>query len=220
MIITVIGATGNLGRQLLTKGLERGHSVRAISRSIESTGADLNPAIERFPGSDSTPEVMAQAFTGVDVVLSVFPPSLANPADYSNQLTRVLEAAKSAGVPRVIGLVGSAGTMTSKGIHLVDTDYFGETARNFYQGVHAAWDSYRNERDYPWVAFVPAARMQNHMPELGHYRTRTDEQLVTTDDDSWHFFEVSQISYPDLAAAMLDEAERPMHNHAFVTVGY
>lgn len=222
MILTVIGATGNLGRKLLTQGAARGHQMRAISRSISRTvsSAPLPAGVAVFEGSDATPDVLAEAFAGADVVMIVFPPSLANPGDYPNQIARVLAAAKANGVPRVIGLVGSAGTMTSKGMALVDTDFFGETTRHFYQGVHHAWDSYRAETELDWVCFVPAARMQTHMEDRGEYRTRTDEHLVTTDDSSWQFFDVSQISYGDLAMAMLDEVERLQHRHVFVTTGY
>lgn len=219
MILTVMGATGNLGRKLLEQGVARGHTMRAVSRSI-SGASGLPLGVEVFEGSDATPAVFQAAFTGTDAVLVVFPPSLANPGDYPNQIARVLAAAKQFGVPRVIGLVGSAGTMTSKGIALVDSDFFGETTRHFYQGVHHAWDSYRAEKELDWVCFVPAARMQTHMLDRGEYRTRTDEHLVTTDDTSWQFFDVSQISYGDLAKAMLDEAEQPKHRWVFVTTGY
>jgi len=103
---------------------------------------------------------------------------------------------------------------------LVDTDYFQETTRHFYQGVEAAWDVYRNATDLNWVAFVPAARMLHHLPDRGVYRTRSDELLVTTDDSSRRYFDTSQISYGDCARAMLDEVERPTHSRQFVTLGW
>jgi putative NADH-flavin reductase len=62
--------------------------------------------------------------------------------------------------------------------------------------------------------------MQTHMPDRGEYRSRTDEHLVTVDDSSWQFFDTSQISYGDLAKAMLDEVEQPKHRWVFVTTGY
>jgi putative NADH-flavin reductase len=145
----------------------------------------------------------------VDAVVIVFPAPLAHPQDYPGQLQRVLDAVRDAGAPRVVALIGSAGARTAHGGRLVDTDYFAETTRHFYQSVEAAWDVYRRSSDLDWVAFVPAARMQLHLPDRRTYRTRTDEHLVTTDDTARRYFDVSQIPYGDCAQAMLDEIERP-----------
>ncbi|MFT4212056.1 MAG: NAD(P)H-binding protein [Microbacterium sp.] len=216
--IAVIGASGNLGRALVGQALDRDMGVTALSRTITRSTPDARA--RAVDASDDDHETLVREFAGVDAVVLVFPPSLQHPEDYPEQVRRVFGAARDAGVPRLIGLVGSAGALTAHGIHLVDTDYFQETTRHFYQSVHAAWDVYRGETRPDWVTFVPAARMQVHLADRGTYRTRTDEQLVTTDDSSWRFFDVSQISYGDCARAMLDEIDRPAHSREFVTIGW
>jgi putative NADH-flavin reductase len=203
MRVAVFGSSGNLGRALVSQGRSRGWSIG------EQVLHSYDPA-----------ESLVAALTGSDAVLLIFPASLADPASYPTEVRRVLDATRDAGVHRLIGLVGSAGALTAHGERLVDTDYFGETTRHFYQSVHAAWDVYRTCSDVEWVAFVPAARMQTHLPGRGTYRTRTDERLVTTAEESRRYFDVSQISYADCALAMLDEIAVPAHSREFVTVGW
>jgi uncharacterized protein len=193
----VLGARGNLGRLVVAEA--------------ERRGIDVVPG-----GTDSdVPSVVS----GADVVVVVFPASIADPASYPAQLQAVFAAASAAGVRRVVGLIGSAGALTAHGERLVDTDYFAETTRHFYQSVHVAWDVYRT-CPLDWVAFVPAARMQIHLPARAAYRTRTDERLVTTDETSRRYFDVSQISYADCALAIVDELERPRFSRVFVSLGW
>ena len=218
MRAAVLGARGNLGRLLVAQALERGFTVRAISPHIDPGPGDLR--VTGIAASDRDHHELVAAFAGVDAVVIVFPAPLTHPQDYPSQIGRVLDAVRAAGGPRVIALIGSAGALTAHGERLVDTDYFQETTRHFYQSIEAAWDVYRRSADLDWVAFVPAARMQLHLPDRGTYRTRTDEHLVTIDDTSRRYFDVSQISYGDCARAMLDEIEHPRHSHVFVTVGW
>lgn len=218
MFIAVLGARGNLGRLLVAQALDRGFTIRAISPHMDPDTGDRR--VEGIAASDRDRDALVAACEGVDAVAVVFPAPLARPGEYPGQIERVLEAARDAGAPRVIALIGSAGALTAHGERLVDTDYFAETTRHFYRNVEAAWDVYRRSSDLDWVAFVPAARMQLHLADRGTYRTRTDEHLVTTDDASRRYFDVSQISYGDCARAMLDEIEQPRHSQIFVTLGW
>jgi putative NADH-flavin reductase len=218
MIITVVGATGNLGRELLRQGLARGHMMRAVAPHPER--AERDERVTRFKASDKDRTVLIEAFQGADVVVTVFPANVIHPETYSAEIQNVFEAAKQAGVCRIVGLVGSSGALTQNGQHLVDTDYFQETTRHYYQNVHASWDAYRQEREIDWVAVVPAARMQPHMAARGSYRVRTDGRLVVTDPDSMRYFDTSQISYADCAMAILDEVEHRRHSRVFLSVGY
>jgi len=218
VLVAVVGARGNLGRLLVAQALGRGFAVRALSPHMDPDTGD--PRVAGIAAADDDHDALVAAFTGVGAVVIVFPAAMDRPQTYPSQLGRVLDAVRSAGVPRVIALIGSAGSLTAHGERLVDTDYFAETTRHFYQSIEAAWDVYRRSTDLDWVAFVPAARMQPHLPDRGTYRTRTDEHLVTTDDTSRRYFDVSQISYGDCARAMLDEIEQPRHSQVFVTLGW
>lgn len=218
MIVTVVGATGHLGTELLRQGLARGHEMRAVAPHAER--AECDARVTRFKASDKDRAVLLEAFRGADVVVTVFPANVIHPETYSSEIRNVFEAVRQAGVYRIVGLVGSSGALTGSGQHLVDTDYFQETTRHYYQHVHASWDAYRQEREIDWVAVVPAARMQPHLKSRGYYRVRTDGHLVVTDTNSMRYFDVSQISYADCALAILDEVKTRRHSRVFLSVGY
>lgn len=218
MIIAGIGISGNLGKCLCAQAIQRGHTVRCISRDAAS--AELPEGAERFPGRAMDTEVLLKAFDGADVITPIFPPSLTDPWSYPQEIENVLNCARIAGVPRVVGLLGSSGAKVNLGCTLVETDYFSETTRHFYMNIHDSWNIYRNLTDLEWSIIVPAARMQRHMEDRGSYRIRTDEYLVTTDEESRRYFDVSLISYGDCARAILDEIENRAHSGQFVTIGY
>ena len=218
MTVTIIGVTGNLGRELLKKCLDRGIRVRGIAPHLDESAAP-NGAVF-YKGSAMDSELLVSVFSGCDAVFSVFPANIKDPWSYSDDTRNVIRCAKAAGVPRLIGLVGSAGAYVDQTHHLVDTDYFQETTRHFYQNVHASWDVYRSEQELDWVAFVPAARMEVQIPSRDTYRYRTDEHIVVTDESSMEYWEVSKISYTDCALAMVDELYMHRFSRQFVTVGY
>lgn len=218
MIITGIGISGNLGHHFCRQAIERGHTVRCVSRN--AANCDLPEAVERFSGSAMDSDVLMKALEGADVVTPVFPPFLENPWSYPDEIKNVLDCARKAGVGRVVGLLGSSGAKVNLGCTLVETDYFAETTRHFYMNIHDSFDIYRNLKDLEWAIIVPAARMQGHMEDKGVYRLRTDEYLVATDENSKQYFDVSQISYGDCARAILDEIETRAHSGHFITVGY
>lgn len=218
MLVAIVGATGNLGRALVTGARARGLGVRAISRDIDRDA--FEPDVDCVKASAADQDALTAALESANVVVIAFPPSLAAPGDYPDQIRNVFAAARASGARGVVGLIGSAGALTPHGQRLYETDYFEETTRHFYASVSNTWDAYRGQLEPDWVAFVPAARMQTHLADRSVYRTRIDEQLVTTDDASWRYFDTSQISYGDMAMAMLDEIERPSHSRQFVTVAY
>jgi hypothetical protein len=52
MKVTVLGATGLTGREIVRQALERGHQVTAVARDPSKLDGDaLNPALDRGPGA-------------------------------------------------------------------------------------------------------------------------------------------------------------------------
>jgi uncharacterized protein YbjT (DUF2867 family) len=72
-MILVTGATGNVGRPLVTQLLARGAKVRAISRHPET--ADLPDGAEVVEGDPSRPESLDGCLDGVTAVSSTPAPS-------------------------------------------------------------------------------------------------------------------------------------------------
>ncbi len=76
--ILLIGATGTVGRQLVSELLENSSvKLRALLRNPDS--ANLPPAIEKFPGDLTAPESLDSALKNIDAVFLVWtaPPATA-----------------------------------------------------------------------------------------------------------------------------------------------
>ncbi|MET7731181.1 NAD(P)H-binding protein [Streptomyces sp. NPDC005402] len=107
MRLTVFGATGGIGRELVRQGLAAGHEVTAVVRDparLTVTGERLE--VVRADLSD--PEVLRPAVAGRDAVLSGLGPRARKDAGVATRLTRVLLAAMEAEQVRRV-LVVSAG---------------------------------------------------------------------------------------------------------------
>jgi uncharacterized protein YbjT (DUF2867 family) len=70
-VILVTGATGNVGRQLVSQLLGNGATVRALSRNPDS--ADLPGGVEIARGDLADPESLDAGLDGVDAVFLVWP---------------------------------------------------------------------------------------------------------------------------------------------------
>jgi len=99
MTILVIGATGNVGRPTVAGLLAKGEKVRALSRSEENI-AKLPEGVEGVIGDLETGEGLAAACEGVDGVFLI----TSNGETESERGVRAVEAAKAAGVKRIVFL--------------------------------------------------------------------------------------------------------------------
>ncbi|HJP76217.1 MAG TPA: NAD(P)H-binding protein [Pseudonocardiaceae bacterium] len=103
-MITVTGATGNVGRALVERLAKSGEKVTAVSRGI---GAGDVPAGVRFERADlAEPESLKPALAGADSVFVLVSGAVAS-------IDGVVEQAKAAGVRRVV-LVSSQGVATGR----------------------------------------------------------------------------------------------------------
>ena len=96
MTILVTGATGSVGRLVVDRLLARGaRHVRALT--ADPRRAALPPDVEVVPGRVGNPGVLARALSGADALYLAPSPATA---------ARVLDAAREAGVRRVVDLSG------------------------------------------------------------------------------------------------------------------
>lgn len=68
LTVLVVGATGSIGRHVVTEAIAAGHRVRALVRSLER-GAGFPAAAERVVGDVTRPETLAAAVAGVDAIV-------------------------------------------------------------------------------------------------------------------------------------------------------
>jgi len=121
MVITIFGATGQVGRLAVHSALAMGHSVRAFSRDISMwIDEDLrNTRLEAIQGYVFNEEQVLGAISGADAVLSVLGGSI-DGTDQTRSLgiKNIVAQMKKAAVSRIIAL-GGAGVLSEQ-----DGSYF------------------------------------------------------------------------------------------------
>jgi uncharacterized protein YbjT (DUF2867 family) len=103
----ITGATGNTGRIIANSILAKGNKVRAIGRSAARLKALSDAGAEPFICNMADPSALTQAFTGVDAVYAMIPPSMiSNDYRRDQKLTAdaIGEAIKQSGVEYVVAL--------------------------------------------------------------------------------------------------------------------
>jgi putative NADH-flavin reductase len=217
MKIALIGATGFVGTALLNEALERGHEVVAIARNPEKTEKNSS-LLTTFSASAYDVDAIVKAISGADLVLSAFNAGWANPDLYNDFLRgseAIQEAAKKAGVPRLLVIGGAGSLEIAPGIQLVDTPDF---PAEYKTGATAARDYLnilKKETELDWTFFSPAIEMHQGITtgRTGNYRIGTDNPVFNEEHRSI-------LSVEDLAVAIIDEAEKHQFSHKRFTAAY
>jgi len=203
MKVALIGASGNIGSQILAELRARGHSVTAIARNPEK----IAPAAGvTAVGADVADEkALAAALRGHDAVISA--------VRFRNFDPRVLLGAiKTSGVKRLI-MVGGAGSLEARpGVQLIDTPDFPEAYKPEAGAGRSALNALRAESSLDWTFLSPSAVIASGA-RTGKFRLGKDAVLIGADGKS-------RISIPDYAIALVDELENPRHIRQRFTVGY
>ena len=111
MTILVVGASGNIGCQLVKQLDAKGQKVRALVRDTKKAPQGKN--VEAVAGDLTKPETLDQAFKGVDGVFVV----VAASPDMTKLEKNAFDAAKKNGVKHVV-LLSVAGANTQSPINL------------------------------------------------------------------------------------------------------
>jgi putative NADH-flavin reductase len=213
MQVTLFGATGYTGRNLVSELLDRGHSVVAVSRSGAS---DLAEGVRVVAGDIQDAAVVDDATPGSQAILVAVPP----PDEHGNRLVdalpALLEAAESEGAR--LGFVGNTGSLSREpgGPRIVDEPDFNPAWRPGSIALSEVLDALRDSgTSVDWFFLSPPLGYGSYAPgeRKGEYRVGGDELVVDAEG-------VSFISGPDLATAIVDELEKPTHRRVRFTVGY
>ena len=68
--IAVLGATGRTGRIFVQEAVRRGHTVKAVVRSVNAR-QDLPPGVTMIQGDATDESFLQQPIEGADVVVSL-----------------------------------------------------------------------------------------------------------------------------------------------------
>jgi len=104
MRVTIFGATGRTGQELICQALDRGYEVVAYVRDSRRVTAE-NPRLTVVQGELNNREALASAIKGSDCVLSALGP-MGKPSDteLSDGIANILSVMEECGVARVIVL--------------------------------------------------------------------------------------------------------------------
>jgi uncharacterized protein YbjT (DUF2867 family) len=104
-MITVMGATGNVGRQIVQRLLEAGEHVRAVGRNPEALAALAAAGAEPRAGDAADPAFLTEAFRGADAVHTMLPYSHSAPdfrAEQARLSEAIVTAIRDSGVRKVV----------------------------------------------------------------------------------------------------------------------
>ncbi|MBC7996378.1 MAG: NmrA family NAD(P)-binding protein [Leptolyngbya sp.] len=116
--VIVFGATGAQGGPVVAELLRQGVAVRAFTRNAAAARKVLNENVEIFEGNLNDAESLVKALTGVDCAFLHQPMVLM--ADVAFSVKNFLEAAKAAGLPRIVYTTSGPGLELLKGVPSVD----------------------------------------------------------------------------------------------------
>ena len=207
MKVILYGATGNVGKRILSELTQRGHKVTAVARNVSAVPTGVDARQDDLSSVDRIASIIA----GADAVVSAYGP----PPDDTDQLVAVTErqiaAVRKAGNVRLI-VVGGAGSLeVAPGVSLLASGH-----------LPAAWVPIATSHDKAlkllqssginWTYFSPAAYFEPG-ERTGKFRLGTNELISDAKGES-------RISMEDYAIALMDELEKPAHERARFSIGY
>ncbi|WP_432929018.1 NAD(P)-dependent oxidoreductase [Microbispora sp. CA-135349] len=203
--IVVFGAGGRAGRAVVREARERGHTVTAVVRDPAAYGG---PEADDVVAGDVThADAIARIAVGHDVAVNAAADLAAPPMEFFPAAARaLLGGLERAGVRRLIAVGLATGLRTASGTLLRDTPGYPQDYLEFYLG-HEAGTAVLREAATPvdWLVISPSGDFDHEGGRTGRYRPAPGDAG-------------SRISYPDLAVAVLDEAERPRHRRVHLGV--
>ena len=214
MKIILIGSTGFVGSHILDEALERGHEVHAILRDINKM-TKTHPNLFLIKADVMEEAELEDIFnTGYDAVISAYNPGWSNPDIYNDFILgykSILNALNDAKLKRII-IIGGAGSLIMNGSKLIDDNKF---PKAIYNGAKAASDLldtlYDNEDSLDWTMISPAINLIDGK--------RTNTFKLGKDSPVFNSENESVISVQDLAAAAINELEKPEHIRERFTLG-
>ena len=208
MKVVLYGATGKSGIRILTELLSRGHNVTAVARKPIGIPANVKTVKDDL----SDVNKIAAIISGADAVVSAYAP----PQDDTDQLLgvteREIDAVRKAGKDIRLIVVGGAGSLeVAPGVTILQSGHL--TAEWIPIATsHEKALALLEASDINWTYFSPAAFFEPGT-RTGKFRLGTDQLISDAEGNS-------RISMEDYAIALVDELEKPAHQHARFTIGY
>lgn len=199
MKITVIGATGMVGRRVTAEALARRHEIVAAARTAPRDLAQEGVTVRAVDAADAT--ALRAAMTGTDATVLALRPAPGAEATLPTLTRTVLDAAQHTGTRAVV--IGGAAPLRSPEhpdrMLLDDPTYVPAQWRAIAAASVAQLRQCQAHVGADWTYLSPPAVLEpGH--RTGTYRRGTGTALTDSTGSS-------RISAEDLAVAVLDELE-------------
>lgn len=200
--ITILGATGRIGRHVLEGALDAGHEVTVLVRDP----ARLGPVADRLrvvTGTVTEPGAVDRAVTGAEAVISAIGPDANRPEEVDRLRAgarHTIDAMRRRGVRRIVILSGAGISAPGERKPLLDrlaTRVVRLVSSHVVAAKQAEYDELANT-DLEWVAVRPGL-VTDGAPS-GRYIAGPDALRPG-----------ARVTRADVAHLMLAEAERPTH---------
>ena len=209
MRLTVFGATGGIGTQVVRQALDAGHEVVAVVRDPARLPVPARPELRVTSADVMDPEAIGPAVEGADAVVSALGPRRGGPVTVcSDGVRSILQAMEKTGVRRIV-VVSASGFFTEPDDALINR----LIAKPLLQRIlrEGAADIRRMEQDVrastaEWTLMRPP-RLTNGASR-GRYRTMIDRNIGMS------------ISRADVADAILNALGNPATVSHTVGIGY
>lgn len=214
MRIAVIGASGWLGGAIAREALSRGHEVTAIGRNRDRLNEVRGAAVVVADATDA--DELATVIAGHDVVVSSVTDRNGPNRDVIPAAARALiEAVPQAGVGRLAVMGGGGSLLAPDGRRLVDQPGFPDHYKPEALAQSEALELLRAAPEsLDWTYLSPPPHSLVAGDKSGGYQVRGDDLPVADKRGE------STITSGDLAAAMVDELERPQFSRRRFTAAY
>lgn len=216
MKVSVIGATGFVGSQVVKELLNRGHEVTAIVRDASKVDPQNHLVVETVDINNEAE--LSEKLKGSDAVISAYNAGWTNPNiynDFLNGSKSIEKAVEASGVKRLV-VVGGAGSLyTPDGTQIVDSEGFPEEIKAGAQAARDYLNVIKDNKTLDWTYFSPAPEMHQGTSgtRVGTYRMALETPVFGDNGRS-------VISVEDVAVALVDELEQNNHIQQRFTAGY
>lgn len=211
MQISLLGATGRIGKRITAEALERGHTITAVSRRPRAELADerITPKQADVRQVDQLEDAIAMH----DAVVSAVGPRQGDSPSLVVDAARALAAAAMRTRTKRVVIVGGAGSLSVKpGIELMATPEFPAEWRAIAEAHREALEIWRRVKELDWTYVSPAANIEPGR-RTGKYRVGHNDLMLDEQGQS-------RISMEDFALAIIDEIEHRAHLHERINVAY
>lgn len=181
MILTIFGATGMVGRQLVKQALWKGHTVKAFGRNVFTELNMDEKNLQLVKGALFDEKDVLHAVKGSDAVLSSLGGDFSgNDKTRSLGMKNIIAQMEKAGVKRIIGIGGMGVLQADETTLLIDTEDYPKQYLPVGKEHQQAWE-YLQASKLDWTFVCPPDIINeeatgnfnveaNYPPEINKYR--------------------------------------------------